>query len=144
MDGSQDSSNDSQLKWWRSPGVIYFLAAGIPATAIRIGVTTRATLLDRMKKTQAHNHEPIELMGVIRFSDGEFPTRDAEDQLRQLHAEFSLLCRFKAHTRGAEWFNPSPECFNTSLPPPYPRRAWVFFDLSARSPATMFLSDSRR
>lgn len=109
MNSSKDSSNDTQLKWSRSPGVIYFLAAGIPATAIKIGLTTRATLLDRMKKTQVHNHEPIELLGVIRFSDGELPNRDAEDQLRQLHARFSHLCRFKLHTRGAEWFNASPE-----------------------------------
>lgn len=109
MNFSNDSSTDSQHKWWRSPGVIYFLAAGSPAVAIKMGVTTRATLLDRMKKTQAHNHEPIELLGVIRFNDGEFPTRDAEDQLRQLHARFAHLCRFKPHTRGAEWFNASPE-----------------------------------
>jgi hypothetical protein len=109
MNSSKDGPADNQLKWWRSPGVIYFLAAGTPATAIKIGVTTRATLLDRMKKTQAHNHEPIELLGVIRFSDGEFPTRDAEDQARGLHGEYSHLCRFKPHTRGSEWFTASPE-----------------------------------
>ncbi len=109
MNSSKDNSADNQLKWWRSPGVIYFLAAGSPATAIKIGVTTRATLLDRMKKTQAHNHEAIELLGVIRFSDGEFPTRDAEDQARRLHGQFAHLCRFKPHTRGSEWFTVSPE-----------------------------------
>jgi hypothetical protein len=87
MNSSKDGPADNQLKWWRSPGVIYFLAAGTPATAIKIGVTSRATLLDRMKKTQVHNQEPIELLGVIRFSDGEFPTRDAEDQARMLHGE---------------------------------------------------------
>jgi hypothetical protein len=53
-----------------------------------------------MKKTQVNNHEPIELLGVIRFSVGEFPTRDAEDQARRLHGEFAHLCRFKPHTRG--------------------------------------------
>lgn len=121
MNPTKDSSNENQLKWWQAPGVIYFFAAGSPAIAIKIGVTTRATLLDRMKKTQAHNHEPIELLGVIRFSDGEFPTRDAEDQERVLHTRFTHLCRFKPHTRGAEWFTASPELLEmiaeTSIPP---------------------------
>ena len=109
MNSSKDNSADAQLRWWQAPGVIYFLAAGSPAAAIKIGVTTRATLLDRMKKTQAHNHEPIELLGVIRFSDGEFPTRDAEDHARRLHCQLAHLCRFKPHTRGSDWFTASPE-----------------------------------
>ena len=121
MNPTKDSSNENQLQWWRAPGVLYFFAAGSPAIAIKIGVTTRATLLDRMKKTQAHNHEPIELLGVIRFSDGEFPTRDAEDQERVLHTRFNHLRRFKPHTRGAEWFTASPELLEmiaeTSIPP---------------------------
>lgn len=109
MKPTRDSSNETQLKWWRSPGVIYFLAAGSPAVAIKVGVTTRATLLDRMKKTQTHNHEPIELLGVIRFDDGEQPMRDAEDQERLLHLRFAHLGRFKPHTRGAEWLTASQE-----------------------------------
>lgn len=109
MNHSTDNSASKQQKWWAAPGIIYFLGAGNPAAAIRIGVTTRATLLDRMKKTQAHNHEPIELLGVIRYVDGEFPTRDAEDKARQLHDRFAHLCRFKQHTRGADWFTSSPE-----------------------------------
>jgi hypothetical protein len=109
MKSAKDNSADSALRFWQAPGVIYFLAAGNPAASIKIGVTTRATLLDRMKKTQAHNHEPIELLGVIRFSDGEFPTRDAEDQARRLHGQFAHLCRFKPHTRGSDWFTASPE-----------------------------------
>jgi hypothetical protein len=109
MNPSKESSNPSQLTWWRSPGVIYFIAAGSPPSAIKIGVTTRATLLERMKKTQTHNHEPIELLGVIRFNDGEYPTRDAEDQQRLLHLKFAHLLRFKPGTRGAEWFSVSPE-----------------------------------
>lgn len=104
MNSSKDGPADNQLKWWRSPGVIYFLAAGTPATAIKIGVTTRATMLDRMKKTQAHNHEHVELLGVIRFSDGEYPTRDAEEHASRLHGEYAHLCRFKPHTRGSDWF----------------------------------------
>ena len=104
-----DHSNEKQLRSTSAPSVIYFLAAGDPAAAIKIGVTTRSTLLDRMKKTQAHNHEPIELLGVIRFDDGDCPTRDAEDQAQLLRLRFAHLCRFKPHTRGADWFTASPE-----------------------------------
>ena len=121
MNPTKDSASETQFKWWQAPGVIYFFAAGNPAIAIKIGVTTRATLLDRMKKIQTHNHEPIELLGVIRFSDGEFPTRDAEDQERILHTRFAHLARFKQNTRGAEWFSASPELLETiaetSIPP---------------------------
>lgn len=121
MNLPNDSSGEKQARWWRSPGVIYFLAAGQPHVAIKIGVTTRATLLDRMKKTQAHNHEPIELLGVIRFDSGEFPTRDAEDQERLLLQRFTHLCRFKPGTRGAEWLNISRELLDliaeTTIPP---------------------------
>jgi hypothetical protein len=109
VDSAKDNSSDNQLRWWQAPGVIYFLAAGNPAAAIKIGVTTRAALLDRMKKTQARNHESIELLGVIRFSDGEFPTCDAEDPTRLLHGQFAHLCRFKPHTRVSDWFTASPE-----------------------------------
>ena len=121
MKPTKDSTNEKQLKWWRSPGVIYFLAAGRPPTAIKIGVTTRATVRDRIAKTQTHNHEPIELLGVIPFDTGEFPTRDAEDQERLLHIRFATLNRFKPHTRGAEWLTTSPELLRlvaeTATPP---------------------------
>ena len=121
MNANRDSLKDNQQNWWRAPGVIYFLAAGHPASAIRIGVTTRSTLLERMKKAQVHNHESIELLGVIRFDDGEFPTRDAEDQQRLLLARFADLGRFKPLTRGAEWFTAAPELLkwisDTSISP---------------------------
>jgi hypothetical protein len=109
MKSTKNSSSENQLKWSSSPSVIYFFAAGSPPSAVKIGVTTRATLLDRMKITQTHNHEPIELLGVIRFDEGECPTRDAEDQERLLHLKFAHLLRFKPGTRGAEWFSVSPE-----------------------------------
>lgn len=121
MNPTKDSTNENQLKWWRAPGVVYFLAAGSPPTAIKIGVTTRATVRTRMEKTQTHNHEPIELLGVIPFDKGEFPLRDAEDQERLLLIRFAPLHRFKPHSRGAEWLTTSPELLRlvaeTSIPP---------------------------
>jgi len=110
-----DRSKEKHLRSTSAPSVIYFLAAGTPATAVKIGVTTRSTLLDRMKKTQVHNHEPIELLGVIRFNDGDCPMRDAEDQAQLLRLRFAHLCRFKPHTRGAEWFTASPELLKEIL-----------------------------
>jgi len=101
-----------QLEWWASPGVVYFFAAGNPAKAVKIGVTAipkKATLLSaviqRFKSIQTHNHEMVELLGVVEFSAGEMPTRDAEVLERELHLRFSPLQRFHRHTRGAEWGN---------------------------------------
>ena len=109
MKPTKDTTNERQLAWWRQPSVIYFIAAGRPPKAIKIGVTTRATVRERLEKTQTHNHEPVELLGVIPFDTGEFPMRAAEDQERLLHIQFAKLNRFKPHTRGAEWLTSSPD-----------------------------------
>jgi hypothetical protein len=98
------STNELQLKWWRCRGVVYFMAAGSPPAAVKIGVTTRDTLIQRLRAVQSSNHETIELLGAIPFETGELPLKDAEDQERWLHIQFGHLQRFKASTRGAEWF----------------------------------------
>ena len=113
MKPTKDSTNEKQLKWWRSPSVIYFIAAGSPPTAIKVGVTKRTSVRNRLQTTQTHNHEPVELLGVIPFDTGEFPMRAAEDQERLLHIRFAALNRFKPHTRGAEWLATSPELLRT-------------------------------
>lgn len=101
--------------WWRCPGVVYFFGAGRPPAAIKIGVTavTKGTLQicirRRHEQIQSANHETVELLGLIRFSEGEYPTRLAEVCERELHIRFATLQRFKAHTRGAEWFTPGNE-----------------------------------
>jgi hypothetical protein len=105
--------------WYKRPGVVYFFAAGDPPAAIKIGMTTVRTekdqvqdadwcacILHRHKQIQSANHETIKLLGVIRFSDGEQPTRDAEKHERELHKRFAALQRFKPYTCGAEWFRP--------------------------------------
>lgn len=63
----------------------------------------------RLSQIQSSNHEPVQLLGVIHFTEGEHPTRQAEARERELHREFAHLQRFKPYTRGAEWFTPSPE-----------------------------------
>jgi hypothetical protein len=112
-------SSPSTVAWWKNPAVIYFIAAGERPEAIKIGIAAitgnrdlRATIVRRLSQIQSSNHERIRLLGVIQFTHdtyGEYPTRCAEAKERELHNEFELLCRFPAYTRGAEWFDPSPE-----------------------------------
>ena len=109
-------ASESTLEWWRSPGVVYFVAAGSPPVAIKIGMaaqtgknTLQSTINRRLSQIQTSNHELIRLLGVVYFSEGEYPTRDSEILERELHIEFEHLQRFKKHSRGAEWFTSSPE-----------------------------------
>jgi hypothetical protein len=78
----------------------------------------------RHKQIQSSNHETIKLLGVIRFSDGAWPAREAEKCERELHKKFAELQRFRAHTCGAEWFTPGQALFDyiggTGTPPDYP------------------------
>jgi hypothetical protein len=110
------TDNEKQAAWWRRGGLVYFFAAGQPPKAIKIGVTSveegrtiSESLRSRLSSIQSSNHETIELLGVIRFVAGEFPTRDAEVKERELHVQYAHLQRFKAHTRAAEWFNVSDD-----------------------------------
>lgn len=98
-----------QDKWWRSPAILYFIAADRPPVAVKIGVTTRATFLQRFRSIQSSNHEHLELIGAIVFDTGDFPMKDCEDRERLLHLKFPSLQRFKPNTRGAEWFTASPD-----------------------------------
>jgi hypothetical protein len=114
-----EASSPSTIAWWKSPGVIYFIAAGEPPIAIKIGMAAitgnrdlKATIVRRLSQIQSSNHERIHLLGLIHFShdtDHPYPTRDAEAKERELHNEFEHHCRFKEYTRGAEWFDPVPE-----------------------------------
>ena len=109
-------SSASTVAWWSCPGVVYFLAAAEPPVAVKIGVAAqtgkrslRAVVVRRLSQIQSSNHEPVQLLGVIPFTEGEYPMRDAEARERELHGEFSQLQRFKSYSRGAEWFTVSPE-----------------------------------
>ena len=110
------NASESTRAWWAWPGFIYFLAAGSPPKAIKIGMaaitgkhTLNSAVARRMSHIQSSNHELLELLGLIHFADGEFPTRDADARERELHEQFRHLQRFKNYFRGAEWFTPAPE-----------------------------------
>ena len=114
-----EAATPSTVAWWKNPGVIYFIAAGEPPLAIKIGMAAitddrglKATLVRRLSQIQSSNHERICLLGVIHFTHdayGLYPTRDADAKERELHHEFEHLRRFAEYTRGAEWFKPGPE-----------------------------------
>jgi hypothetical protein len=111
---SVDAAAPSTVAWWGRHGIIYFIAAGDPPVAVKIGMTTingslRKTVVRRGSQIQSSNHELLYLLGVIRFTEGAHPSRDAEVRERELHNEFHRLRRFRADTRGGEWFRPSRE-----------------------------------
>lgn len=113
-----EAASPNTVAWWRNSGVIYFIAAGEPPVALKIGMAAitgnrdlRATVVRRLSQIQSSNHEHIRLLGVIHFthdSYGEYPTWHADAKERDLHEKFKHLCRFAAYARGGEWFNPDP------------------------------------
>ncbi len=112
----EETDSEIQAEWWASPGVVYFFGAGSPPKAIKIGVaavTNKTTLeksvIRRFKQIQTSNHETVELLGVVYFNTGKYPTRNAEILERELHIKFSQHQRFKQNTSGSEWFTPSSE-----------------------------------
>jgi hypothetical protein len=89
---------------YKHPCVIYFIAAGTPPVAIKIGMAAvtgnrdlRATITRRLSQIQSSNHERISLLGVIQFTHdthGQHPTWDADAKERELHTEFDRLRLF--------------------------------------------------
>jgi hypothetical protein len=106
--------------WYRRPGVIYFVAAGSPPVAIKIGVTQSLTLNHRLRALQTSNHERIRLLGIVAFDDGEEPLRRAEAREQEIHRQFEHLRIGPAGTVGCEWFKPASELleFIKQYPPP--------------------------
>ena len=99
--------------WQKSHGFVYFLRAGnaikIGVAAVPTGKTIAQAIQRRFKQIQSSNHERLELLGVIRFQEGERPTLLAEKRERELHSQFQSLLRFKMHSLAAEWFDSSDE-----------------------------------
>jgi hypothetical protein len=113
---SPDGAAESTLAWWRSPGLVYFLSVGEPTLAVKVGMLAAGSKGDlvaavrrRLSQIQSSNHEHVQLLGAIPFTEGEYPTKAAEDIERELHLRFEHLCRFKPGSRGAEWFTADPE-----------------------------------
>jgi hypothetical protein len=105
------SSNAIMIAWHKLPGLLYFFKAGnaikIGVAAVTKGKTIQDAIRRRMKQIQSANHEPVELLGVIAFEEGDLPMLLAETLERELHNRFASSLRFKQHTIGAEWFSSS-------------------------------------
>jgi hypothetical protein len=104
--------------WYSKPGVIYFVGAGHPPVAVKIGVTQRDKLSQRIRAIQSCNHEKISLLGSIVFADGDKPLLQAERQEQLLHRKFAEHQRMADGAAGHEWFEPAPAIleFIASIP----------------------------
>ena len=103
------SDSPLQMVWWSSQAMVYFIGADSPPVAIKIGVTKWSRAKNRIGECQTGNHEPLELLGVIPFLDGDLPLRQAEVLERKLHEDFRAFQRFPEGSRGHEWFHARPE-----------------------------------
>ena len=112
---------ESTRAWWSRRGFVYFIAAGDPAIAVKIGMLSvpkgsevRIAVARRLAQLQCSNHERLRLLGVLVFEAGEYPTRDAEARERELHLRFGSDQIGLAQRRGAAWFRPSAELMKFS------------------------------
>src|SRR5215203_1752717 len=95
--------------WYFKPGYVYFLGAGNPLKAIKIGVTLASGFGSRLRSHQSSSHEPLRVLGIVEFiSDGK-NMRLAQALERGLHLRFARHQRFQASWVGSEWFNPHQE-----------------------------------
>jgi hypothetical protein len=97
------------LNWYDRDGVIYFIAAGSPEVAIKIGVTQLSTWERRIRQIQSANHEEIRLLRKVEFKGGKEPLRRAEHREQEIHRQFEHLRIRAAGTVGCEWFRTAPE-----------------------------------
>jgi hypothetical protein len=45
--------------WYDKPGFVYFIGAGDPLKAIKIGVSIKTGFAQRLRHLQSSNHEPL-------------------------------------------------------------------------------------
>jgi hypothetical protein len=101
--------SDIQDAWERSKGAVYFLAAGTPPSAIKIGTCKLDQVKKRSLSIQGMNHEVLEILGIIPFTEGERPRADAQKEELLLHKRFANFSRFLGGARSSEWFYPTRE-----------------------------------
>jgi hypothetical protein len=94
--------------WELQPGFVYFIGAGLPPKAVKIGISTMSTMRKRLRTLQTSNHEPLYILGLVDFQEGEKPMALANHLELELHEKFSEQRRFKSGP-GNEWFNATDE-----------------------------------
>ena len=94
--------------WQLQAGFVYFIGAGDPLVAIKVGVSTATTMMGRLRRHQSSNHEVLRILGLIHFEGMEKPMEEANHLEIQLHARFENLRRFSSGP-GTEWLTPSKD-----------------------------------
>ena len=95
-------------RWYARKGIVYFVSAGEHCDAcksIKIGVSTREGLLNRLKHIQSANHSRIRLVALIPVDT----MLEAEQKERELHVRFREFARIPGDSVGHEWFTASAE-----------------------------------
>ena len=105
MYDNKDIAEKFSSDWYSGQGVIYFIAAGNPPKAVKIGVAKLDGIKRRLRGIQSSNHELIELLGVITFESGDKPLLQAERKEQELHKKFSHYQRIVDGLVGHEWFS---------------------------------------
>ncbi len=95
--------------WYSKPGFVYFIGAGDPIKAIKIGVAIATGFTQRLRSHQSSNHEPLTVLGIIDYRSPDLCMRRADKRERELHILFSAHQRFQHTWAGHEWFNPHQE-----------------------------------
>lgn len=108
MDVGKKLDNRHLAHWEVQPGFLYFVGAGTPPVAIKIGISTQGTIRRRLRSLQSSNHEPLHILGLIPFEDIEKPMAAANRLELELHEEFAANRRL-IDGPGNEWFNASEE-----------------------------------
>jgi hypothetical protein len=83
------AKSTDQDKWERSPGYVYFIAAGDPPLAIKIGITIQSGLKQRLRAHQSSNHEPLRILKLIPFDSQNRPMVAAQELESELHTKYS-------------------------------------------------------
>lgn len=95
----------TQDEWNKSLGYVYFIGAGDPPKAIKIGVTMRRGMTVRLRHHQASNHEPLKILALIAVES----MKEAEEKEKELLTKFAHLQRFKNSWVGSEWLTVSDD-----------------------------------
>lgn len=97
--------SQATINWENSSGYVYFIAAGEPAIAIKIGISTVNDFKRRFSTIQGGNHEQLFLLGVMPCAN----MSEAMKREQRLHGKYADLQLAEKGWVGSAWFRPSEE-----------------------------------
>jgi hypothetical protein len=105
-EASRKPDNRRVADWERQDGFVYFIGAGDPPEAIKIGIAIRESMLKRLKALQTSNHQPLHILGLVYFANEERPMASANALEKALHEKYESSRRL-VNGPGNEWFSVS-------------------------------------